>query len=268
MRILPIPRLDVSDQLQSVAGTPGRLAQVAIDRLRIDLSYQRSMTSNSARMAIRIAAKFDWRRFVPAIGVENEDGTISLVDGQHRTAAAKARGIKEVPVYILQCTLSEAAGAFAAINGMVTPMSQQDIYRAQLAAGDEEATTLQAVLDVAGVTITSQRSFGKGETRSVNPLRRALRVYGRDLLILALQCITETGDGNNGLITGATVNGIAKALLTKPELLAEPTRLLDAMDSFSLKDAVRDAEIEFAQTRNPPQFIITRMVNAHLRGLK
>jgi hypothetical protein len=265
-RILKIPRLSLPDRVQPIAGTPGHLELLPIEQLRVDLTYQRTMSITSARLAQKIAATFDWRRFVPAIGVRNEDGTVSLVDGQHRTAAAKARGIEKVPVYVLDCTLSEAAAAFAAINGTVTPMSPQDIFRAQLAAGDAEARELQQALDVAGVVVVSHKNaFIKGETRSVNPLRRALRVYGRDLLILTLQCITETADGNAGLITGATVNGIAKALINKPELLAVPGTILDLFDSFNLKSVLQQAEIEYAQTGNPPQYVLTREVNNHLR---
>lgn len=265
---MPVPKITVEGSLEAIHGEPGELVFVSISDLCVDLAYQRNMTSSSARLAGRIAQGFNWARFVPAIGVRTDDGKVALVDGQHRTAAAKARGIKKVPVYILNCTLAEAAGAFAAINGMRTRMSPEDIYRAELVAEVPNAVELQSAFDVAGVKVTSSREgMATGETRSIGPLRRALAIYGRDLLILCLQCITETGDGNAGLITGATVNGFAKALMAKPELMAAPSKVLDALDDFDLRTTFRAAEVEFAQSRNPTQYILTREINKVLAPL-
>lgn len=262
MSIFPVPQIEVHGQAQPIAGSPGALRMVEVASLCVDLTYQRNMTILSVRLAGKIAAHFDWRRFVPAVGVEVGDGRIALVDGQHRCAAAKARGVEKVPVYVLNCSTAEAAGAFAAINGDVTPMSPIDVYRALLVAGDQDSLTLQQTLDVAGVKIVDFKSgFKKGETRSISVLRRAMRVYGRELLITALQCLTETGGGNPGCINGAAVNGIALALISKPDLLATPSRLFEIMDGVDVRAILAASEIEFAQTKKPRQGIFTREIN-------
>src|SRR5690606_24744879 len=121
-------------------------------------------------------------------------------------------GIEAVPCYILSCTASEAAAAFAAINGNVTPVQAIDLWFAELAAKKREALALQRVLDASGVTITRKKEgYSSGETRSVTVLQRALDFYGSAILTTILQCIVETGDGNPGMIFGAMINGIGRA---------------------------------------------------------
>jgi hypothetical protein len=105
-----------------------------------------------------------------------------------------------------------------------------------------------------------------GETRSITVLERALEFYGGAILTTILQCIVETGDGNPGMIFGAMVNGIGRAIRTKPEMLADPARIFAAFDDMALADILYDARIESAKSGNPVQFIITRVINAALKA--
>ncbi|MBV7408177.1 ParB/RepB/Spo0J family partition protein [Maritimibacter sp. DP1N21-5] len=259
--ITPIP-FDFDNP--SIAGSPGEPAVLPIAELRIDDAYQRSINAKSAKVIRTIARNFNWAKFLPVIVVRAPKG-YDIVDGQHRTTAALSIGISQVPAYILDCTAREAAGAFAAINGNVTPVSPVDIWFAELAAGDLEAAAMKAMLDAAGVTITRSKDItNRGETRSIGVLRRARAAHGDALLTTVLQCIVDTGEGNVGMINGAVINGIANAIRTKPELLAEPSRLFDIFDDIDLSMMLADARIEQATTGNGPQFIITREINARL----
>lgn len=252
----------------TVSGEIGRLETVAIDRLVIDDVYQRAVSMGSVRNIKRICAEFDWAKFLPVIVTENDDGSFSVVDGQHRSIAAATIGITEVPCYVLSCSAAEAAAAFAAINGNVTPVQPIDLWFAGLAARDPAAVALQTVLDAAGVKVTRKKEgFAKGETRSINVLRRAYEFYGGAILTTALQCIVETGDGNPGMIFGAVVNGIGKAIRTKPDLLANPTKLFEMFDGLSISSLFYEAEQESARTGNTVQDIIARMINGEIRDL-
>ncbi len=248
-----------------VRGHVGRLEVVPISRLYVDSVYQRSVSLGSVRNIKRICEQFDWAKFLPVIVTQNGD-TYSIVDGQHRTIAAATIGITEVPCYVLSCSAAEAAAAFAAINGNVTPVQPIDLWFAQLAALEPSAVALQRVLDAAGVKVTRKKEgYLVGETRSISVLLRAHDFYGSVILTTILQCIVETGDGNPGMIYGAVINGIGRAIRTKPEYLANPSALFDVFDDMSLAQVVYDAGIENAHTGNPVQFIITRVVNAALR---
>ena len=168
---------------------------------------------------------------------------------------------------MLSCSAAEAAAAFAAINGNVTPVQPIDLWFAELAAKAPTAVALQRVLDAAGVKVTRKKEgYAVGETRSISVLRHALDFYGAAILTTILQCIVETNGGNPGMIYGAMVNGIGRAIRTKPDLLANPSRLFDVFDGLVLSELAYDAGIESARTGNPVQFIITRLVNTALKS--
>jgi ParB-like nuclease domain len=250
----------------AASGKVGRLQVVPISSLVIDTTYQRNVSIGSVRNIRRICSQFDWAKFLPVIVTEDGD-KFAIVDGQHRTIAAASIGITDVPCYVLSCSAAEAAAAFAAINGNVTPMQPIDLWFAELAAASPKAVSLKRVLDAAGVTVSRKKEGHlAGETRSINVLQRALEFYGSAVLTTILQCIVETGDGNPGMITGAVVNGIGRAIRTKPDLLSNPTRLFEVFDGISLSNLVYEAGIENARSGNPIQFIITRQVNAEIRA--
>lgn len=266
-QIIPIALGDAG--VGAVSGSPGELRLLPISILRVDDSYQRAINSNSVRVISRICAEFDWSKFLPVI-VVREGSTFSVVDGQHRTTAALTLGISEVPCYVLSCTAEEAAAAFAAINGNVTPVGPVDIWFAEVAAKKPETLAVKRSLDAAGVSVVRKKDgFRVGETRSINVLRRAYDFYGESMLITILQCITECGDGNPGMIFGAMIHGIGRAIRTKPEYLANPSRIFDVFDALDLAEILDRARVENAQSKNPLQFILTRNFNAALgRGAK
>jgi hypothetical protein len=265
--ILPLPIADPSKELGAVSGAVGELKMIPIELLRVDGTYQRNFSQGSVRNVRKIAKTFSWAKFLPVIVVKSEDGeTYAVVDGQHRTTAAITLGIKVVPCYVLSCTVAEAAGAFAAINGNVTPMSPVDLWFARLASGEAEATALQRCLDAAEVKVTRKKDgHTVGETRSINVLARASDKYGEALLVTILQCITQTGDGNPGLINGAVIHGIGSAIRAKPDLLANPSELFDLMDDIDLGDLLQQARVEQARTGNLLQGIMTREINRKIR---
>lgn len=263
--LFPIVALGDIDNTR-ISGQIGRLEIIPISKLMVDMVYQRAVSQGSVKNIRRICADFDWAKFLPVIVTQDGD-TFSIVDGQHRTTAAASIGVEAVPCYILSCTASEAAAAFAAINGNVTPVQPIDLWFAELAAKKPAAVALQRVLDASGVKVTRKKEgLAAGETRSITVLQRGLEFYGSAILTTILQCIVETGDGNPGMIFGAMVNGIGRAIRTKPEILAEPGKLFDIFDDLSLSLMLYDARVESARSGNPIQFIITRQINAAIKA--
>lgn len=264
--IFPILPLGEVIAANKIHGEVGVLAMVPIAQLFVDSVYQRAVSVSSVRNIRRICEAFDWAKFLPVIVSAGEGGRFFIVDGQHRTIAAATIGIDAVPCYILSCSPAEAAAAFAAINGNVTPIAPIDIWFAELASQAPHAVELQRVLDAAGVKVTRKKEgFAKGETNSIKVLRRALDFYGAAILTTILQCIVETNDGNPGMIFGAVVNGIGFSIRTKPDLLANPSRLFEIFDELDLSEMVSEARVEFARTKNSVQFILTREINAALK---
>jgi hypothetical protein len=72
---------------------------------------------------------------------------------------------------------------------------------------DGERTSL---LDVA------RGKVKKGQTYAVTALSRCLTHYGRDSLITALQCITQTADGNAGFVRSTIIAALCEVLHHAP----------------------------------------------------
>lgn len=73
-------------------GTPPSIEWVAIENLSVDASYQRSTENDASRRLITsIAVKFDWRLCMPLVVSRRLGGELIVIDGQHRTMAARKR---------------------------------------------------------------------------------------------------------------------------------------------------------------------------------
>lgn len=246
-------------------GRPGHLRMVPIDQLRVERDYRRRMTPKSARVAHGIAMGFSWTRFSPLVVVPDQDG-YQVIDGQFRAAAARTIGITELPCYVLDCGPEEAAAAYAAINGVVTPVTPQDIWFAELFAKTPRALALHALLTRCGVRVVRERESGRiGDTTSIKELKRAYDRYGPEVLEVILTAIVRTGDRGYGHLNGAVVNGFAGALIRKPALVLDPDRFYAVMDPVNLHQLIAEARVERIRTGNQLQSIIAREVNGLIR---
>jgi len=246
-------------------GIRGTLEDIPISLLGVDPTYQREIGKISTKNILRICGTFSWTKFLPVIVVRHEDG-YAIVDGQHRATAAATIGIKSVPCYVLEADHLEAAAAFSAINGQVTKITPIDLWFSRLAALEPAALATKRVLDASGVRITRARTeWQVGETCKINVIERARNNYGDNTTITILQCITQTGDGNAGMINGAIINGIGCAIEKKTDLLEQPSTLFRIMDEVCFEDIAQRARLENITSGNPIQFIVTRELNKVIR---
>jgi hypothetical protein len=219
------------------------LQWIATEKFVVDDTYQREIGRRGRENVQHIAEHFDWSKFAPVIVAPVEGGYYAIVDGQHRTTAAMLRGIELIPCQVVQADRTQQAAAYAAVNGNITKTTPQQLFHARLAAGEAEALEIAEICAAAGVRIVRKNlvlaQMKTGETQAVGALARCLKVYGRDTLITALQCITETSDGNSGFVRATIVEGICEALHGTAWRDAGET-LLRAMDSFSFADAWSD----------------------------
>jgi len=220
-------------------GPAPMLSWISTDKLVVDDTYQREMGRRGRHNVQHIAENFDWSKFAPVIVAPVEGGLYAVVDGQHRSTAAMMLDIKEVPCQVVQADRAKQAAAYAAVNGNITKTTPQQLFHARLTAGYSMAVQLSEVCQAGGVTILRrnvvQAKMKIGETQAVGALQRCLRDFGRDTLITALQCITQTSDGNAGFVRATIVEGLCQALDGTPWRDAGEA-LLRAMDSFSFVD--------------------------------
>ena len=69
------------------------LEWIEINKLVVDVTYQREIGRRGATNVNQIAENFDWSKFAPVIVAPVEGGQFAIVDGQHRTTAAMLRGL-------------------------------------------------------------------------------------------------------------------------------------------------------------------------------
>lgn len=232
-------------------GPAPMLQWVPIAQLRVDPRYQREISAEGRRTVLAIARKFDWRKFAPVVVAPVEGGFFAIIDGQHRTTAAAIREVEQVPCLVVIADGAAQADAFAAINGQVTRLHSMAIYHARVAAGDPDALALQKVCAAAEVTVTrypiQATKLARGETIAPNVLLAALNRYGADTLTTALQCVTQTSDGNPAMLCKPVIEALCLVLGAAAEWRDAGSALLDAMDDFDFKHELIEARVACAR---------------------
>lgn len=201
---------------------PGPLAELAwlpVDKLDVDPSYQRSLdTKASQKLIQKIADNFRWISFQAILATPQGQGDNKrwlIIDGQHRVAAAKQRGIKHVPaVVVAEASQAEQASAFVGANRDRAPMQAQHIFHARLVAGDADCQIIARICKKAGIQLyrynIAAKQFKPGWTAATPALLAALRRYG--------ERATELG-----------VAAVAAAYKEEPSALRAPLFLAAAM---------------------------------------
>jgi hypothetical protein len=235
-------------------GPAAMLQWIAIADLIVDVSYQREITRVGRSNINRIVEEFSWAKFAPVIVSPVPGGKYAIVDGQHRTTAAAICGIEQVPCAIILVDQKGQAAAFKAINGATTKMSPMATFHAALLAGDEEAIAVKEACDCAEVEIlrypvaaTEQKA---GQTMAVSTIEKAFKRHGRDTVITALQCVTQTNDGNVGLLIAPVIVAICEVLAENPHWCNAGSALFDVFDEINLEEEIGNARTISAQKRN------------------
>ena len=258
----------------STAFTPGpapMLQWVKIADLVVDDRYQRPIYGAGRTNVRRIAEAFCWSKFAPIVVSPVEGGRFAIVDGQHRTTAATLRGIDSVPALVIIADTTEQAAAFKAINGATTRMHALSLHRAAVAAGDAEAVEICAVTEAAGVVILpSPRVLDRlqpGETLAIGAIRECVRSYGRDTVITALTCITETSCNRPGALSMAAIKAICSVLGANMVWREAGEALLRAFDEIDLETELEEATVTRRQRGVATWEIFATRIGDRLRSL-
>jgi hypothetical protein len=253
---------------KSEPGERPELQWLKIAKLRIDPRYQRDIGQRGANNILAIASAFSWSKFAPLIVASLGGGLYAIVDGQHRATAAALYGFESVPCVIITADQAAQADAFVAINANVTAMSPLQIHAARLAAGDKAAVTLTDVCLDAGVSICRYpipaNKMKPGETLAVAMLQAQLERFGKDVLIAALCCITQTRKGNVGMIRAAIVEGLCLALKDMPRTMSDRKRLIFMMQTFDFNAQFNAARATSIDTGAKVALILAGLVAAHI----
>ncbi|WP_260928186.1 DUF6551 family protein [Novosphingobium sp. 9] len=209
--------------------------------LNLDDSYQRS-TDNGASMALikRIANGWDWRMCLPLVVSKRDDGSLWVIDGQHRLAAAKLRG--DIP--FLPCcvgvygSVADEAAMFVAMNRARKPMNRLDDFHAALAASDADALEIQQLVTDAGLTVarnTAVAAWSAGDIAFTASIATTLRKHGAIIVSAALTNLAEAFPQQKMIHSGSIFLGLVKVLASPPAAF-DPDRLLQALKRYTAEE--------------------------------
>lgn len=204
-------------KLKAMIGSPPAPQFALVDQLQVDDSYQRSIEGGaSQKLIVKIAENWDWRLCLPLI-VSRRDGSLYVIDGQHRLEAAKLRGdIRDLPVVVFDFDDPRAeAELFVQANRSRRAMSKLDDFHAAVIAGDAKAVAVNDVVTAAGLAvgrIQAWQYWKPGEVVFVTAIQRALHSQGKAIVEQALGMIGRAFDGLVLTGVGAVFEGLCAIL--------------------------------------------------------
>ena len=224
-------------------GMPPSIENRHPEELRLDDSYQRSTDNGASRSLIkRIAKGWDWRMCLPLVVSKRDDGSLWVIDGQHRLAAAKLRG--DIP--FLPCcvgvygSVADEAAMFVAMNRSRKPMNRLDDFHAAIASGDSEAIQIAQLINGAGFTVsrkTGSQSWIPGEVAFTSAIAKVLRKHGPKVCGEALATLKSLWP-DEVLVAGSSMfTALTKLALTPPDIPNyDPERMKAAMARRSQRE--------------------------------
>lgn len=268
--LLPLHRLAFAEAVKPAAdlGVKGEMLWLPLSKLRVDPRYQRPILANGRKTIRRIIERFEWSRFSPLVVGTRPGGLFAIIDGQHRaTAALTHGGIVNVPCLVIRGGPEAEAAAFAIINGEVTAITGTQIHRARVVAGDKDAVRLDKVCERGGARVLrfppGPGYWKPGDTLAIGTLRTCMARYGEDALITALQCVTETDDGNPGLLGAALIQGLCDALAGNERWLDSGEALFKAIETVGVRGILRTAN-RLRETKRASGWVL---ISETVRGL-
>lgn len=219
------------------------LQWIRIDDLVVDDSYQRELKIGNRKAIRKIAEGFRWSRFSPVFVSPCEGGRFAIIDGQHRTHAAKICGFSEVPCQIVHMTRQEQAAAFAAVNGVVTAVTPWQIYKAALAAGEGWAVGIDIIARDGGCQVMTQNcsSFDKkpGQIYAVVAFRKLFENRPAETISQALRVLmgAEGYCDNPEIWANNILFPLLNAMTERPRAINNP-EFAAALEQFDIMSEV------------------------------
>jgi hypothetical protein len=174
-----------------------RIADIPVDLLDLDHSYQRVETGN----AKKIADNWD-KDACEFLLVSYRNGKFYIIDGQHRFIAAKIKGIASLPCVIFSgLTRSEEARRFS-IQGMGRKkLTPSDTFKANIECGNTDYKEvaidmeIKRICDKYGITISKSNfnlDYNAKRLRSISRPRIIVNGNGADCFEWIIKTIVNS----------------------------------------------------------------------------
>ena len=246
------------------------LAWIPVAELTVDAAYQRKISDRGRKVIRTICDSFSWSSF-GALTVGRSDDGYSIIDGQHRTIAAREMNLEIVPCVVVNAGQSEQARGFAGINGTRTSVTAVDKFRAKVIAGDPEAIKLSNVMseNQIDVDVAPGIDLKIGQTRSIGALERLSSKFGLGVVGTTLEMLREAQPENPSLLSSHAIQSTAVALdriITSEGDLDVFDRVLQETDFEDLAERCRTASR--AMGGSTVKHAATRLIQSYNHGRK
>lgn len=151
----PIEPISLAGLTPTTPSTTGPIFEwVDPASLLVNETYQRDLSERSIKLIRRIITGWDWTKFKPPVCSLGDHG-LEVIDGQHTAiGAASHPHVNQIPVMIVETANVEArASAFIGQNTDRLGITKMQLHRAAVAAGDEDALTIEQVCERSGVKL-------------------------------------------------------------------------------------------------------------------
>jgi hypothetical protein len=192
--------------------------------LMVDETYQRPLSQDRVWL---IATTFTWALYDPLwVADRRRRGTLYVVDGRHRLAAAGILGsslVKEVPCQIrVTESVEEEARIFVELQEKRRKITSAQRFAAKLVFRDPLALDLQGILSKHGFKVVSDKFGGsaidaaQNEITAVGTLESIYRAGGRNRVHAVLSIIREAWDGMPPTTSAWMLRAVSRMLEREP----------------------------------------------------
>jgi hypothetical protein len=233
-------------------GPRSTYADLPVADLSVDSSYQRSIEARRNQSAIeRICENFRWSLFGMVTVTKGLVGYL-IIDGQHRTEAARRLKLASVPCLIVPpLSKKDQALAFVAANRDRVSVTQFAIHHA--AAGDAAATALAAMCAAAKIEIPRYpipaNKSKPNQTMAIGALSGLLASRGHDRGIALLSAIREAWSDDSGALRAPLISAVAKLDEASP---IDPEALMFALARVGHKGFEKCCAVALADHKDGP----------------
>jgi hypothetical protein len=135
---------------KSVKNSAAALCKIKLSRLTVDAQYQRRLDSKHAS---KLSLAFNARYCEPLTCSLRPDGTMAVVEGQHRLKALIANDFKSWNVSVhMGLSIEQEAAMFYALNGNPKGLNGWDKFRAAYKAGSSAHIEMIEIAKKVGLT--------------------------------------------------------------------------------------------------------------------
>lgn len=193
-----------------------KFKKVRPSSIEIDPRYQRDLDEKRAKaMARKLQPELIG---VPVVS-EREDGTLVVIDAQHRITACKMAGFDDLIMCEVHTglALDEEASLFHQLNSGRSPVGAYDKYKALLVAKDPVTMKIETIVSAAGLRVA------KGGTAkcTIAAVKALYTVYHRGNLPKVLSVVMSWADGDTAYLEGGLLRAFSLFLGKYPDLDTE-----------------------------------------------